>query len=355
MTDSTRRLLRSALVAVIIAALMPVIAILVAAFGSAANERVAIGFFINVVVVLGLQVFMGNSGVTNFGHPAFMGVAAYAFAVLCTPAAIKASTIPAAPFGLATVTLSPWVGALVALIVVATFGFVTGLAVVRQSDTPASIVTVALLVIFHSVAINWHSLTRGPRAFYGIPIRTDLIIVTIAAAIAIVVARVFRDSSAGVQLRASADDMVAAEATGVRVRSLRLVAWILGAVLIGLGGVLLAAYVGTLSVNGFFYFPAVFLVLSMLLLGGVGSVSGGITGAIVITVANEVMRYLENGPTVGPWTLPRVFGLPALFQGLTIILVMKFRPEGILGDREIDEWLLRARARLRRGRIKMGG
>jgi branched-chain amino acid transport system permease protein len=355
MTGSTQRLLRSALMAVVIAALMPVIAVLVAAFGSAANERVAIGFFINVVVVMGLQVFMGNSGVTNFSSPAFMGVAAYVFAVLCTPTVIKATTIPAAPFDLATLTMSPWAGAVVALIVVAVFALVTGLAVVRQSDTPASIVTVALLVIFHSVAINWHSLTRGPRAFYGIPIRTDLIIVTVAAAVAVVVARVFRDSTAGVQLRASADDLVAAEASGVRVRSLRLVAWILGSVLIGLGGVLLAAYVGTLSVNGFFYFPAVFLVLSMLLLGGVGSVSGGITGAIVITVANEVMRYLENGPTVGAWTLPRVFGLTALFQGLTIILVMKFRPEGILGDREIDEWLLRARARLRRGRVKMGG
>ena len=114
-------------------------------------------------------------------------------------------------------------------------------------------------------------------------------------------------------------------------------AWTLGAVITGAGGVLLAWYVGTLSVNGFFYFQAVFVTLSMLLLGGVGSVSGGVVGAIVITLTTEIMRHYENGSTIGPWTLPPIFGLSALFQGLIIILVMKFRPEGLLGDRELDE------------------
>ena len=173
--------------------------------------------------------------------------------------------------------------------------------------------------------------TRGSRAFYGIPLRTTLPMVTVAAAVAIVIARTFRDSTAGLQLRASADDLLAAQSTGVHVRALRLVAWTLGAVLTGAGGVLLAAYVGTLSVNGFFYFQAVFVTLSMLLLGGVGSVSGGVVGAIVITLTTEVMRHYENGSSIGPWTLPPIFGLSALFQGLIIVLVMKFRPEGHAG------------------------
>ena len=298
------RLRRALVSGVCVAALMPVIAVLVRQFGSAANERVAVGFFINVVVVMGLQVFMGNTGVTSFSQPAFMGAGAYTFAILCTPAAIKLTTIPDAPAGLSTFVASPWLGFGIALVVVGVFAAVTGLAVVRQSDTPASIVTVALLVIFHSVVINWDALTRGSRAFYGIPLRTTLPMVTVAAAVAIVVARAFRDSTAGLQLRASADDLLAAQSTGVRVRALRLVAWTLGAVITGAGGVLLASYVGTLSVNGFFYFQAVFVTLSMLLLGGVGSVSGGVVGAIVITLTTEIMRHYENGSTIGPWTLP---------------------------------------------------
>jgi branched-chain amino acid transport system permease protein len=204
---------------------------------------------------------------------------------------------------------------------------------------------VALLIIFHSVATGWLSLTRGPRAFYGIPIHTNLVIATVCAAGAIVVARLFRDSTTGVRLRASSDNLVAATASGVPTRRLRLVAWTASGVLTAVGGVLVASYSGTISVTGFFYFPTVFVVLAMLLLGGVGSVSGGVVGAIVITLGNETMRYFENGPTFVGLDFPRIFGLPALFQGATIILVMKFRPAGIVGDREVDEWLRESRRR----------
>ena len=273
-------------------------------FAGTTQVRVTNIFFINMIVVLGLQVTMGNSNVANLGHVTFMGIAAYIAAILVIPVAIKMSILRTAPFGLTHVELSPVLAALIAVAITTAIAFIIGLVITRQSGIAGTIVTLAWLVIVHVVIVNWIDLTRGPRALYGIPVSTNTVWLMFISAGAVIATRLFRDSKSGVQLRASGEDIDAAEAMGVNIRWLRLVAWTLSAAIIAVGGVMYAYLIGSISPKGF-YFEATFLTLAMLILGG------------------------------------------------TIVLFMALRPDGLIGNDEIDEIFERYLGR-RRSRIEGG-
>lgn len=334
--------LQSLMGGLLLAAVLLVLGIAVIVFGQPFQQRIAFIFFVNVIIVVGLQVFMGNTNISNLGHVSFVGIAAYVVAVLAAPVAIKRTAIPNAPFGLATIQLDVvWV-ILIAFVVTAALALLVGAVLTRQTGIPATIATLALLVIVHVVLVNWVDLTRGPRAFYGIPVKADLPWAIGIAMLATVVARLFRDSPSGVQLRASSEDIAAASAMGVEIRRLRLVAWMLSSVMMASAGILTAYFVGTLSPKSF-YFDLVFLTLAMLILGGMRSVSGGVIGAIVVTVGFEIMRSLENGPIVIGIDLPEMFGLTGFYLGAIIVGFMALRPEGLVGDDELDEIVMQRR------------
>lgn len=322
-------------------ALLPIaIGVLVMLFAETSQIRVANVFFINLIVVLGLQVTMGNSNVASLGHITFMGIAAYVAGVLAIPIAIKATILPHAPFGISHVEYTPLLAAVIAIAVSTAIAFLTGLAITRQSGIAATIVTLALIVIVHTVLVNWLDLTRGPRALYGIPVKTDIVLLMLITAAIVVIVRLFRDSRPGVQLRASGEDLLAAAAMGVQVRWLRLLAWVLSGAIISVGGVMYAFLIGSMSPKSF-YFDAVFLTLAMLIMGGMRSVSGAVVGAIVVTIGFEFMRYLESAPVIAGFQLPQIFGLTGFFLGGTIVVFMALRPDGLVGNDELDEMLER--------------
>lgn len=322
--------------ALVLAAGVVVAGILVAAFAEPYHQRIFFTFLVNMIAVIGLQVFMGNSDITHFGHVGFMGLAAYSVAILATPAKIKATALATAPFGLNTLQFSPVIAALIAIGITMTIAFFVGLIMVRQNGVPATIATLAFLVVVHVVIVNWVDLTRGPRAFYGIPVKATIGWAVAAAASAIVLARMFRDSAWGLQLRASSEDVAAAAAVGVRIRKLRFGAWMLSAFMLSVAGVLFALFVGTISPNSF-YFDLTFLTLAMLILGGMHTVTGAVVGSVILTAGLEVMRFFESGPELAGMDLPEMFGLTGFFLGLVIVLSMRFWPGGIMGTDEIDD------------------
>ncbi|MBJ3778471.1 branched-chain amino acid ABC transporter permease [Acuticoccus mangrovi] len=318
------------------AAILVAIAILVMRYGQPYQIRVGYVFFINLTMVVGLQIFMGNSGTASFGHAAFSGIAAYTVAILMTPLMLKRTLIPDAPFNLDQVVLGPIPSIILALLVTGVVAYVVGLAISRLKGVGAEIGTLAFLVIVHVVFTNWIELFRGPRAFYGIPIISNLWWGLGASIIAVFVAKLFRDSKYGVQLRASSDNMLAAKAMGVPVDRLRLIAWTLSGIVVGAGGVLLATNLGTIAPTSF-YFNQTFLMMAMLLLGGMRSVSGAVCGTIVIALGSEITRTLESGPVLLGIDFPEMFGLTGFFLGAVIVLVMAFRREGILAGEEFED------------------
>jgi branched-chain amino acid transport system permease protein len=325
---------RAALGALVLFGIVAAITLAYAARGG--SERgVAIVLLMNLVIVLGLQVFAGNSGVLTLAHVSFAGIAAYVSAILSTPALIKGSLIGSAPLGLAKVELPVPLAMLAAIIVTTALAALIGLALARLSGISATIVTLALVIVVFAVLTNWKSVTGGAEAFYGIPSTTTIWWALGAALVALLIARLFKASKLGLRVQATREDAVAAAATGVKVVRSRYWAWVLSCAVCALGGVLMAHFLGAISPAGF-YFTLLFLTLSMLVLGGEYSVTGAVVGTFLMTIVAEVTRYLGDGPVVLGLHVPALAGLSLLVQGAIIIAVMIWRPSGLLGDREVD-------------------
>ena len=285
--------------------------------------------FVLLTGVLALQIFSGNSGILSFGHVGFVGIAAYTTGILAMPPVIKATSLPALPKVLQDLTL-PLPLAMLAGIVVASFvGLLFGLVIVRLGDA-ASIATVAVLIIIHSTLIGADSFTRGSQTFYGIPRYTTVFLALGIAILALIAARVFRDSRLGLQLRASRDDELAASSSGVRTHWSRLIAWVLSAAVAGAMGSVYAGLLGAFSPRDFF-FTLTLTLLTMLIVGGSGSVAGAVVGTIVVTIVVETLRRVGDAN--------ELFGLTSAGLAIIILLTLYLRPQGIMGFREPEEIL----------------
>tara|TARA_B100000029_G_scaffold218085_1_gene215882 strand:+ start:134 stop:1138 length:1005 start_codon:yes stop_codon:yes gene_type:complete len=325
----------------LLALVLVIIGVVAAYFGTRYQLRLVYSAYVNLLVVLGLQVFMGNARVTNLSHSAFMGIGAYAAAICVTPQNIKAISLPDAPWGLNTFALDPVTSALIAIAVTGLIAFLVGIVIVRLSGIGATIVSLAVLVIIHSLFLYRTDIFKGNQAFFGIPQVFSLSSVVILAVIVVFATRLFRESRWGIALRASADDEVGASTMGVNIYRLRLIAWVMSGVLLAIAGIAYAYYLGTISARPF-YFNHVFLTLAMLILGGMRTITGAVLGCFLISFGLEWVRWLETGPLLLGIDLPEALGLSGIALGAVIVLTMALRPGGIMGEREIEDFILKS-------------
>lgn len=293
-------------------------------------------FLIITIAVLALSTFTGNSGVLSFGHAAFMGLAAHVSGVLTIPAAQKGIFLPDLPPWLAATEMHFLAAGLIAVLLTTLVGFLVGIPITRLGGAAAAIATLGLLIIVYGIIVGARDFTRGSQALIGVPKTIDVAAALVFAGVAIVVSRWFRDSLAGLELRAAREDEPAARAVGVNVPARRLLAWTLSAALAALAGVLLAHYLGVYSPKEF-YFQITFAMLAMLIVGGMSSVSGAVVGAMLITALIELLRGVEEHVNASWFEQPTIFGLTDTGLGLAILAVLFWRREGLFGYREIEE------------------
>lgn len=305
-------------------------------------ERIATNFCIMLVLVLGLQVFMGNSGILSFAHIGFMGVGAYVSGVLSMPVRMKSMALPSLYPILQDVQLSPYLTILIGGLVAASVAAAVAYPLMRLSDAAAVITSFALLVVLHTIMIGWSAVTNGPRTFFGVPKVTDSVLAAGVAIAVIAIALMFKESRTGLLLRAVRDDEAAAESTGAHVSMLRWRAFVLGALLAGIGGALWGHFITSFSPKAF-YLKETFVVLGMLVIGGPMSVSGAVVGTIVVTIAFEGLRHVEGAINIAQ-VFPRpIVGLTEVTLAVGMILLLIFRPGGIFVTAEIGPLLLRRR------------
>ncbi len=315
-----------------------VIALVVGLTQGGSTGRLVTVAMINLVIVLGIQVFTGNTGIVTFGHIGFVALGAYITAIFTAKPEAKAFRIPDAPFGLADVHFDPITGMILAVLVVVLIAAVMGLAISRMGGISATMITLALLIITYTVLTDWVQFSGGAEGFFGIPVAATLPLVFACAVGAVMFASVYRESPAGLRTQAVREDELAARAMGVDVARARFWSWVLSAAICALGGALLALFLGSITPRDF-YLKLTFATLAMLFVGGVHSVTGAVTGVIVITIGNEIFRWLGNGTTLGPVVLPQMPGLTDIFLGLVIAGTMLWRGLGLLGSVELDEFL----------------
>ncbi len=299
-------------------------------------RRIATTLLINLILVLGLQIFTGNSGILSFAHIGFMGIGAYTTAVLTMPVQMKSMALPDLYLVLKAVQIDPMLGILAGGAVAAIVASVISYPLMRLSDAAAVITSFAVLVIMHTVMVHWSAVTNGPRTLFGIVNATDLKTSAAAAIIAVVTALWFKESRTGILLRATRDDLVASAAIGADITTLRWKAFILSALYGGIGGGLWAHFITSFSPNAF-YLRETFVILGMLVIGGAATVSGAVFGTFAVTATFEGLRYFENTINAAQ-ILPRpLVGLTEIVLACAMIGILILKPGGIIETSEIGE------------------
>ena len=302
-----------------------VLSLIIWGSGDKVIERTLTVALINTVMVIGLYIFIGNSGVLAFGHMAFALIGAYAVAWF-TMSPFKKSFALDLPTFLAENTLPLLPSAIISSLLAALVALVVGIPLMRLSGIAASIGTFAVLMIFYTLYSNWDSWTFGASTLVGVPIYVDYWVALAWAMVALMVATIYQKSRFGLALRASRENEAAARAVGINVPTQRLIAFVLSGFFMGLGGVLQAHYVGSIVVRGFWLGPT-FIALAMLMIGGQRSLTGAVVGVMVVAVLQEVLRKIE--------VLIQLYGLSQLVIAFLMLTILIVRPRGIAKGREI--------------------
>ena len=262
---------------------------------------------LNAIVVLGLKFATGWTGQINFGQAAFYGLGAYTTAI-----ATKAGL--------------PWILApFLSVAVVVAASLVLGLPTLRLRTYYLAMTTIGFGEIVRLIIVHWEPVTGGTSGLRAIPgirlfgfgpqgqIQHYYLLIAVLA-VAVLVAGRIRHSALGRAMIATKDSEIAAEQSGVDTTRTKLLAFIIGAIYAGLAGCLYASSIRFISPDSFSGIQAV-LLMTMLIVGGMGSIAGCIIGAVALTLLPEVLRFL------GQWYL--------VLYGLGVIAVIVLAPGGL--------------------------
>jgi branched-chain amino acid transport system permease protein len=287
-----------------------------------------------VVSVVGLYVFSGTSGVLSFGHTSFMIVGGYTAALLTMPPALKGVPPLNLPGFIANAEMGSLEATLIAGVLAAAFGAVVAIPLTRLSGMAAGLATFTLLLAVHEVVSQWNSFTAGQQNLVAIPVTTTMGTVAIWAAITGAPAQANLDTRWGLRIRAAREDHVAARAVGVKISRERLIAFIISAFFVGVSGALYVQLLGAMSPETFFLSIS-FLLIAMLVIGGVRSLTGAVVGALAVSVISELLRLVEGGVHIGPIDWGGRLGLRELGLAILMLAILIFRPRGITGGEEL--------------------
>ncbi len=284
---------------------------------------------INVILAVSLNLVNGFTGQFSMGHAGFMAVGAY------TAASITTVLLPALGFGS---DLNPVLQNLLFLGVticggcMAGFvGFLVGVPSLRLKGDYLAIVTLGFGEIIRTFILNIEAI-GGARGLIGIPNWANAYwIIGLAIFASLFLSRLV-NSVSGKQFMAVRDDETASTAMGLSTTKIKVKAFVIASSLAGIAGVLFAHFYGYLN-PATFTFNYSFQIIAMVVLGGMGSLSGSVTAAVLLTVLLEALREVQKYTE---------YDFRMVIYALILIVVMLTRPQGIFGRREIWSFLPRA-------------
>lgn len=298
--------------------------------------------FINIILAVSLNLINGFTGQFSIGHAGFMAIGAYTSAYMTVYHGQHLEKWLAASIGeTAAVALVFPVAILIGALAAAVMGLIVGIPSLRLRGDYLAIVTLGFAEIIRIVILNIDVV--GGATGFSVPGYSNFIWVGGLAVIAIVVVRNIVRSDFGRALISIREDELASEAMGINTTRYKVMSFIISSSFAGIAGVLFAHYKRFLHTNDFQFIKS-FEVIIMIVLGGMGSITGAVLGAIVITVLPELLRQL---PTINLFGKAINFAdLRLVIYALLLIIIMLTRPQGVLGQREFGlNWLKRAQKR----------
>ena len=273
--------------------------------------RVLTSICIYSTLALGLNIPTGYTGQVSLGHSGFFAIGAYTAAILVSKAG-----------------LSFFIALPIAAVIAGFAGLLLGMPSLRLSGSYLSIVTLGFAEIVRMVVQNWVSLTNGPMGIKNIsrPVLFGLeltlknggmyyLMLSILLLVSLVSYLVI-NSKIGRAFKSIKEDELAATMMGIKTTNYKVLAFTLSAIISGMAGAFFAPFMRYIDPNSF-TFDSSILMLSIVILGGMGTMRGMYIGAILLISFPEVLRFLEEYRFV--------------VYGLILVIMMHFRPQGLLG------------------------
>jgi branched-chain amino acid transport system permease protein len=275
--------------------------------------RIGVMIMIYAILALGLNIPTGYTGQVSIGHAGFFSIGAYTSAILVTQAGW--SMLPAMA---------------AAAVIAGIFGFLLGLPTLRVSGTYLSICTLGFAEIVRMAVLNWDALTNGPMGIKNIPYPTvfgvemtlrnygSYYMILVMLVMTSVFVHLIINSKIGRAFRSIKEDELASMMMGVFTMKYKILSFVLSAIISGMVGAFYAHFMRYIDPNSFTFDTSI-LILSIVILGGMGTMRGMFLGAIILVSFPEALRFLEQYRFV--------------FYGLVLVIMMRYRPQGLLGWR----------------------
>lgn len=287
---------------------------------------------IYTILGLSMNLIIGFTGLFSLGQAGFMAIGAYVTALLAMPLAQKQANFFLAPLiaPLDKIVLPFLPSLIIGGLMAALLAFLIGAPALRLKGDYLAIATLGFSEIIRVVITNAQNVTNGALGLKGIPSTVNLWWTFGAAVVTIIVLNTLINSSYGRALKAIREDEVAAEAMGIKLFWHKSLSFCIGAFFAGIGGGLLGSLLGTIDPLQF-RFLQTYNILLIIVLGGVGSVTGSVIAAILITMSQEALRFLDEAIIPGVPALP---GLRMVVYSVLLMVCVLFFTKGIMGTRE---------------------
>ena len=299
---------------------------------------------ISAILALSLNLVIGFTGMFSLGHAGFMCIGAYTAAILTMSPASKELIFfmePITPL-LAKVEWPIFPAIVAAGIMAALFGFLVGFPALRLRDDYLAIATLGFAEIIRIIVTNTITITNGALGLKNIPSIDNLWLYWGCAIITIIILKRIINSSWGYAFKAIRDNEIAAEAMGISVFKHKLLSFTIGAFFAGIAGALTSFLITSIDPT-MFRFLFTYQILLIVVLGGMGSLTGSVISALAITILMEVLRFVEEPINFfGLLQIPGISGLRMVLYALGLLLVILFYRQGLMGTREFNwDWVLK--------------
>lgn len=261
---------------------------------------------INIILAVGLNLIIGFSGQFSLGHAGFMAIGAYATAI---------STLKNPTFvGFLT-------GLVIGIMLAGAVALLVGIPTLRLTGDYLAIATLGVAEIIRTIIMNADEVTNGPAGLFGIPPFVTWSMVYVLVCISTLIVTNYIHSAAGRATIAVRENEIAAESMGVNTTKFKVIAFMIGAMLAALAGGLYASYIQTVVPQNFNFMKSID-VLIIVVFGGVGSMTGTFIAAIVLGFLNMLLQDFGT--------------IRMIIYALALIVIMIFKPTGLLGTKELS-------------------
>ncbi len=292
---------------------------------------------VNAILALSLNLIYGFTGMFSLGHAGFMAIGAYVSAILILPAAQKEMMYILEPiiWPFSILEAPFFVSVLAGGLAAALLGLLIALPVLRLGGDYLGIATLGFAEIIRVVFTNITPVTNGALGLKGIPPYADLGWNYFWCVLTFYVIVKLLSSNFGNCLRAIRDDEVAAKAMGINTFKCKAISFAVGAFFAGVGGALMGSLITTIDPK-MFNFQLTFNILMIVVAGGLGSITGSMVGAVVITVLLEWLRFVEDTIEIGSFVVTGIPGMRMVIFSLVLLFIILYRREGIIGGYEFS-------------------